>query len=162
MIDVGALFREHYGDVVVYLRRRTDGDEQLAEDLAMRTFEKAVRRADRFEERGRPTSAWLYTIAHNVLVDHVRTTRPTRRLHLVPERAQPTIEAGGDRQVERADLLEAVRALPGRQPEVIALRFLQGYSTRETARALKLSEDGVKHIRQRALRNLQQRLERAA
>ena len=54
-----------------FLAYRT-GDRALAEDLLADTFERALRSRKRYDRRRGPAKAWLYTIALNLLRDHVR------------------------------------------------------------------------------------------
>jgi RNA polymerase sigma-70 factor (sigma-E family) len=58
-----------------------------------------------------------------------------------------------------ADLLAAVRVLPRRQREVIALRYLEELSTAETADVLGCSEGSVKAYLSRGLARLRDQLE---
>mgnify|MGYP001599017686 CR=1 FL=1 len=43
-----------------------------AEDLASQVFVRAVEALDSYEERGLPMQAWLFRIAHNLVVDFLR------------------------------------------------------------------------------------------
>src|SRR3954447_1422952 len=56
-----------------FLRRRLDGSDETVEDLTEDVFVKLYEKLDRYVERGLPFTAWLYRIAHNQLVDFVRT-----------------------------------------------------------------------------------------
>src|SRR5688572_8353744 len=55
-----------------FLRRRIDGADEVVEDLTEDVFVKLYEKLDRYVERGLPFTAWLYRIAHNQLVDHLR------------------------------------------------------------------------------------------
>jgi len=69
-MDFHALFDAQYADIHRYLAHRL-GDEAAAEDLAAETFLRAYR-ARRSYVAGSPR-AWLFTIATNLLRDHVRS-----------------------------------------------------------------------------------------
>ncbi len=73
---------EQYSPVVYrFLRRRLDGSDEVVQDLTADVFVKVYEKLDRYVERGLPFTAWLYRIAHNHLVDYLRTlpaTRPAR------------------------------------------------------------------------------------
>src|SRR3954464_9144354 len=65
---------ERYRPLVYrFLRRRLDGSDETVEDLTEDVFVKLYEKLDRYVERGLPFTAWLYRIAHNQLVDFVRT-----------------------------------------------------------------------------------------
>ena len=55
------------------------GDRALAEDLLADTFERALRSRKRYDRRRGPAKAWLYTIALNLLRDHVRRAAAAER-----------------------------------------------------------------------------------
>ena len=66
---------EEYVDVVyryVYVRC---GSHHLAEDLTAETFVRALRRLDSFTWTGKDIAAWFVTIARNLVVDHVKSSR---------------------------------------------------------------------------------------
>ena len=69
-MDFHALFDAQYADVHRYLAHRL-GDEAAAEDLASETFLRAYRARESYVA-GSPR-AWLFTIATNLLRDHVRS-----------------------------------------------------------------------------------------
>jgi RNA polymerase sigma-70 factor (ECF subfamily) len=77
------LYRRYVSDVFYYCFRRLDHREDAA-DAASRTFANAIARLDAF--RPDPVSpaatfrAWLFRIAHNVVVDMQRRQRPQRAL----------------------------------------------------------------------------------
>ena len=45
-------------------------DQQTAEDITSQVFLKAWENLGRFQIGGTPFLAWLYTIAHNAVIDH--------------------------------------------------------------------------------------------
>jgi len=55
-------------------------DEQTAEDITSQVFLKAWSNLDRFSFNRTPYLAWLYTIAHNAVIDHYRTRKVTTAL----------------------------------------------------------------------------------
>ena len=67
------LYEDNYERVARYIFVRI-GNQHEAEDLASETFVKALRSLDSYEERGLPMAAWVFKIAHNVVVDYLRKT----------------------------------------------------------------------------------------
>ncbi len=154
---------EAYVDVVyryVYVRC---GSHHLAEDLTAETFVRALRRLDSFTWTGKDIAAWFVTIARNLVVDHVKSSRyrmevTTGELLDSDERADAPETEVLDRLRDRR-LLEAVKELKGDQQECIVLRFLQGLSLAETAAILGRNENAVKQLQFRAVRALHRLLD---
>lgn len=129
---------------------------ETAEDLTSHTFTRALEQLSRYDERKGTFSAWLYTIAHNLLIDHVR-------IH----RRQVDKEDGWDllqdtrssRQViEQQDLLERIEqhlhTLTPEQREILILRFWDERPYTEIAHILHKSEAACKMSASRALAHL--------
>ena len=70
-----ALYDMYVGRVYHYAYRRL-GTHADAEDLTSQTFQRALEALPRYESRGLPFGAWLFRIAHNLLVDHFRSAAP--------------------------------------------------------------------------------------
>jgi RNA polymerase sigma-70 factor (ECF subfamily) len=108
-----ALVREHQARVRAQLRRLTQGDAAMADDLAQETFVLAWRHRDRFRGDAR-VSTWLYRIAYNAFLAHLRSAREHEALDDAP--ALP--DTRGDASA-RIDVERALAALP--EPERVAL-----------------------------------------
>ena len=128
-------------------------DEMLAEDLTSDTFAKAWQKIDGFDFRH--PRAWLYTIARNRIADHWRTHHTVPLAEgFDPEDERESIEIEVDRKLAKANLLEGIGKLPEAMRSVISLRFIEGYSARQTALALGLTEGNVRLVQYRALKKL--------
>ena len=66
-----ALFDSCYPRIARYAFART-GNPSDAEDIAAEVFVRAFESLDSFRERGLPMEAWLFRIAHNLVVDRFR------------------------------------------------------------------------------------------
>lgn len=132
------------------------GSQEEAEDLSSRVFLKAIESVGSFRWRGAPLSAWLFRIAHNLVIDHHRRAASQRRyLEQAPNPApMPSAEDEAIKVVEREEMHRAVAQLTSAQQEVINLRFGAGLSTAETAQAMKKSLAAVKALQHSALVNL--------
>ncbi len=133
-----------------------------AEDLAAETFIRALNALDSFRWQGAPFGAWLFRIAHNVLVDYVRSQgrRETVPLEETIAVAGSTGRAAEDGLLTRACLQVATAQLTALQQQVIALRFAAGLSLAETARVMGKREGAVKDLQHKALAALRRRLAR--
>lgn len=128
------------------------GERTAAEDVAGEALARAY---SRWSSVSAYAEAWVVTVATNLALDagRQRARAAKRRVELIDE---GTVE-----QVElRMDLQDALRALPRRQREVVALRFLGDFSEQETAAALALDVGTVKSHTSRGLSRLRMTVER--
>ncbi|MGD2048672.1 MAG: sigma-70 family RNA polymerase sigma factor, partial [Chloroflexota bacterium] len=107
--------------------------------------------------------AWLYRVAHNLIVDHHRRQQYRQHLPL----GENIIHAGDD-PVQTAELnlqTEKMRAallcLTPDQQQVVALKFLEGMSNKEVAEITGKPVGAVKSLQHRALASLQRQLVQA-
>lgn len=151
---IGALYDAHCQAVFRYFRARL-ADEQTAEDLTGEVFRRMLTSLPQYRAIDLPFRAWLFRIAHNLLVDHYR--RESNHM-IVP--LEETENASGD-EIDLAMVVEqkltmdhAYRTLSDLEPsqrDVLALRFLSGLSLKETAIAMGKTEDAVKALQRRGL-----------
>jgi RNA polymerase sigma-70 factor (ECF subfamily) len=157
-----AAIYEQYVDVVYRYVFYRVGSHHVAEDLTSETFVRALRRLDSYTWTGRDIAAWFVTIARNLVVDHVKSSR--YRLEVTTgdmldgdERA-PSTEAEVLERLRDEQLLGAMRDLKPDQQECLSLRFLQGLSLAETAEVMGRSAGAVKQLQLRAVRSLHRAL----
>lgn len=160
----GAVFERYHRDIYLYCYRRL-GSSDAADDAAANVFMKAFAALDRFRpDRGHggvTFRSWLFSIAHNVVVDAWRRERhhqsidsdesQSTRDRLADPGASPEELALG---AEEARLvLGLLDQLPERQRAVVELR-LAGLTTREVANALGMSVPATKSTQFRAYSTL--------
>jgi len=156
----GDLYEQYSPLVFRFLRRRIDGSDEVVEDLAEDVFVKVYEKLDRYVERGLPFTAWLYRIAHNHLVDHLRS-RPryqANSLDEVAEVAERSAPSAFGQVLDQQALAPALARLTPEQRQAVELRFLEGLSVAETASTMSRSEEAVKKLQARALANLRRHL----
>ena len=152
----GALY-DRYVDMVFRFVLYRVGDRQLAEDLTSETFLRALRRIASVAYQGKDVGAWFVTIARNLVLDHVKSSR--YRLEITTSEFRDS-DSTDDPEAEvvagavNAALLECVSQLGEDQRECIGLRFLQGLSVAETALVMGRNEGAVKALQHRAVRRL--------
>ncbi len=143
-----------------YIYHRT-GDHDVAEDMTAEVFLRMLEAI----RKGRPPrvslGAWLYRIAHNLVVDHFRQ-KPKKASLPLDERlvAAPPDVALEDR-LAREQLLAAISQLTPDQQQVVTLKFMEGLSNAEIASILGKSEGAVKALQHRALASLRRILEKS-
>ena len=150
---IGALYDQHHESIFRYVWLRV-GDRHLAEDLTGDVFMRMLAALPHYQAVGLPFRAWLYRIAHNLLVDHYR--KKNNRAS-VPLDAIEESEGEGDpiSTIEQKLLAErlhrALSKLDQSHREVVMLRFVSGLSLREVALAIDKTEAAVKSLQHRGL-----------
>src|SRR6476659_2078125 len=119
----GSLFDAYDGPVYRYVASRVRRPSD-AEDLAQLVFVKVLEALPRYELRGVPFGGWLFTLARNVVIDHVRTRRDHVTLDVIVQRS--TDEGGPDElaalRQDMDSVAYAMRRLTPEQREAIQLR----------------------------------------
>jgi RNA polymerase sigma factor (sigma-70 family) len=158
--DFERLYEEHAQPLFGFLLYRT-GTRALAEDVAADTFERVLRAQRRFDPRKASQKTWIYSIALNVLRDHLRRqAAEVRALQRAgPASADPDTDpllAG----VENRDNLEhALATLSAEERETIALRYGAELSAPEISKLIGEPLTTVEGRLYRGLRKLRDRLE---
>jgi RNA polymerase sigma-70 factor (ECF subfamily) len=157
-----AALYDRYVDVVFRYVLFRVGDRELAEDVTSETFLRALRRIESVSYQGRDVGAWFVTIARNLVLDHVKSSRFRLEVATAEVDDSRPAESGPEQQVlsnvTRTALLQCVGQLGDDQRECIVLRFLQGLSVAETAKVMARNEGAVKALQHRAVRRLAQLL----
>ena len=154
-----SLYDEYYDKVAHYAYARI-GDKAGAEDIASEVFLKALESLKKYEERGVPMQAWLFKIAHNLVVDHFRkvTKYKTVPIETVEIRAEDDPESSAEINIEMERAAKVMGQLSKDQAEVIKLRFFGGLTAREIGNILDKSEGAVREMQHAALDKLRQLL----
>jgi RNA polymerase sigma-70 factor (ECF subfamily) len=155
----GLLFDHYHLPVYRYIASRVHRPAD-AEDLTQLVFVKALEALPRYESRGIPFGGWLFRLARNTVIDHVRTRHEHADLETAA--AQAGTDAGPDEvTVARQELDEigaALGALTDEQREAIVLRFFAGLSAREAAVVMGRQEGTVRGLQFRAIAALRRQL----
>lgn len=165
MLDLGAVYEDMAPRLRRYLERRLPhGHRHVAEDLVADVFVRALAAAGRYQDRGLPISSWLYRIAHNLLVDYLRTLR--FRTEALPDPERHEI---GDRRpsadpssvLDRVAIDKALPSLTPLQRAVIERRYFDGLPVAQAASATGVTVEAAKKLQQRGLASLRRALEAA-
>lgn len=144
-----------YQDKIYRLARRMTETDEDAEDVLQEAFVKAYRSLPKFEGKSK-FSTWLYRITVNLAlmklrkrkVDSVSLDAPVKTEEgSVPrdfENGSPDPLARLEAKESREILDRAISRLPASYRAVFVLRHVEGLSTWETARILKVSVAAVK------------------
>jgi RNA polymerase sigma factor (sigma-70 family) len=163
--DEGAwttLYRQFSPMLLGYLRARRAAEP---EDLLGEVFAQAVRDLRSFEGSERDFRAWMFSIAHNRLVDEARR-RARRPVVPAPEETIAAHGESGDvesealARFETAEVIRLIGLLSADQQSVLLLRILGGLTVPEIARVIGKRRGAVKQLQRRGLIRLRRELDR--
>ncbi|ODT38544.1 MAG: hypothetical protein BGO45_14305 [Microbacterium sp. 71-36] len=137
-IEFVRLFREHYTGVRRFIERRVS-DREAAADLTMECFEIAWRKRTPSEPFGLP---WLYRTARNLIANEYRRRDREEALWTHIEHQVRSLAGEPESEMTRR-LVEAVRALPVRDREILWLTYWEELSAAEVAVVMSLSPGSV-------------------
>jgi RNA polymerase sigma-70 factor, ECF subfamily len=155
----GVLYERYVERIFSYHYRHTS-DRVEAEDLTSRTFYRALRSLSNYRETGAPLQAWLYRIAHNLLVNWYRDrgNRPTVSLDVEDPIPLEAPGAGPEAWLATAERQQALRlvidALPEERKTLILLKFFEHMTNAEIGEVLGKTEGAVKALYHRTLISL--------
>lgn len=174
----GELYDYYLPRIHGYVARRVN-DRATVEDLTAMTFERALEALRSGSFRNDAFGGWLYRVAANAIVDHVRRDR-----RLTPLGIRTADPAGGDdgadierdpapsadaaavdefaAALDRDQLQRALLALSATHRRVLVLKFYDDLSTEELCAVLGCSAATLAVKLHRALRALRTTLERMA
>lgn len=154
---LAALYEHYFPRVYRYVAARLGGGED-AEDVTEEIFLRIISNLGSFTWRGLPFGAWVFRIARNEVVSHVRRQKSRGQsaelTEAIPDESTDHVLVV-ETEFTLAIVREAAATLPEAQRQVIALRFGAGLSVAETARALKKTENNVKVLQHKAIAKLQ-------
>jgi RNA polymerase sigma-70 factor (ECF subfamily) len=156
---VGYLYDQLLTPIYRYIAVRVRSRED-AEDLTQLVFERIVAGLPRYRPGRSPFAAWVFRIARNAVIDHVRRERPTEQLD--PGRNPPhgdEVEAISLRGEQIRELRRAITNLTPDQQEAIVLRFVAGLSAEEAARVMGRRAGTVRGLTFRAIGALRRHLD---
>lgn len=143
-------------------------EQGTAEDLFQQTWVKVMERIRSYDP-SRSFEGWLFAVAHNLAMDHLRRYQPESldepmssgdsRLEMLAGSGPGALEQLLDRE-RAAGLAEAVGGLAPVFREVLTLRFEEEMKMEEIAAVLGLPLGTVKTRLHRALKHLRAALER--
>lgn len=156
---LSTIFDAYYEPLYRYAYRHL-GTSLIAEDLAAEVFQRFLEEIK--NQRGPTTNlkAWLYRVAHNLIVDELRRNKHLDFELLDESRLAADPEVGDQVQQSIVQQLtrQALQQLTEKQRTVLVLKYLQGLETEEIAQTLNLSIGTVKSLQHRGLQAMRQHL----
>jgi RNA polymerase sigma-70 factor (ECF subfamily) len=147
------LVRRYQRPIAAYVYRMV-GDYDSALDLTQEVFIKVYGSLERYRSEYK-FSTWIYKIAHNAAVDHLRrystreqalTSESDGATYDLPiESGKPTPEQESERRERRAEIESVVDQLPPAYRELVVLRHSHDLSYDEIAEVTALPLGTVKN-----------------
>ena len=150
----------HYGDLVYTYCRRTL-DESRAKDVTQEVFISAWRSRSRYDPARGALAGWLMAITKNRIIDNVRSEQRHSERRSGSDPTDIPIAAEVDRVGDRMMIAEALRCLPDRARQVIAMHYFDDLTHQQIAGRLSLPLGTVKSDLRRGLSQIRHQLESA-
>lgn len=153
-----AYYQQYKDKIYGYFLYRLNFNREIAEDLTSEVFLKALKSFESFD-KDRSFQSWIYTIAHNHLVNYYRTAN--REVELT----ENTFSVANDsKRVElgyELDLiLKEINNMDTSDKEVLLMRFVDQLSNSEIATLLDREEGAIRTKISRSLAKLRELLDK--
>ena len=149
-------YKQFYPRLFAYIYARV-GNTHQSEDIVSDVFERVYLKLDSLRDRD-ALATWLFTIARNAIVTHVRKhSRETVVDHDVMIEISPATASVESEVMHREDLASvarAVRTFSQREQDIISLKFDAELANAQIAQILGLTEQNVRVIIFRTIRKL--------
>ena len=135
---------------------RQCGTPVMAEDCVSETFKRLLEALAKRKGPRQYLRAYLYRIAHNWITDQYRrqpVTPVSLDEQMMADPAPSPFQAVAE-NIEREQLRAALQQLNPNQRQVIALKYLEGWTSPEIAKALNRPLEAIKGLQHRALESL--------
>jgi RNA polymerase sigma-70 factor, ECF subfamily len=162
------LFKLYYQPIFGYILRRTGSFDDSA-DIAADTFLKAFQNIHNFRYTGISIKVWLYRIATNEMNLYFRFRQKHssifERLNFKENEIFKNLISDDRKEIESELLkheqfmavLKALKTIPVKYQEVIALRYFEGKDNREISEILSVNEGTLKSLLSRGLEKLRKK-----
>jgi RNA polymerase sigma-70 factor (ECF subfamily) len=163
-----ALLLERHRTPVIHFLYRMVQNQAVAEELAQEVFLRVYRAREGYEPAAKFTT-WLFRIATNMALNHLRDGKAERLEESLDEAAetapcrqapdrQPTIEQRMVAEVRLREVRQAIAALPAKQRAAVLMHKYHEIDYTQIARVLSCSEPALKSLLFRAYETLRARL----
>ena len=151
---------QEYKNLMLHVANGILGDQRDSEDVVQQAFLKLIKIIHKIEEpKCHKTRALVVTIVERTAIDLYRRRQRSSLLPFDEEAVSVPAASELEGLQTRLDLAAAMAALPARQRQVLLLRYDDGFSCREIAGLLSMTEPNVRKTIQRAKERLAELLE---
>lgn len=154
-------FEDYYNEfkhaIYSYLYYRCGRNRELAEDLTSEIFIKALEKFHTYDPE-KKFKSWIFTIAHNHLIDHFRQQRTTVDLETVEniiEGDTEDVKQILNQRIAAEQVTELLDKVSDEEKEILLMRYHQGMPIKNIADLVDREEGHVRVIIHRALAKMQ-------
>jgi RNA polymerase sigma-70 factor (ECF subfamily) len=141
----GELYDRHFLQIYRFVYSRVR-DQTVAEDVTSEVFVKALRSIGRYQDTGRPFSAWLYQISVNAVNDRFRASRTFEDIEEQRDLTAggPSLEEVAAQRDELRRIWSVVETLPKQQRMAMVLKFQEDMKIEDIAQVMGKTPGAVK------------------
>jgi len=142
--DLEKVYNEHYLAIYRFVYHRIERKEDAA-DIVSSAFMKAMKNADKFENRHENAlKSWIFRIASNEVLLYYRKKKVERKYFVEEKYLQSITEEMEDEKPEMQLMLESLQNIPQADYELIQMKHFDGMSFRDMAEILDKSEESLR------------------
>lgn len=157
----GVLYDSYFERIYSFIYYRVQ-HKQISEDIASKTFMKALDKIRTFDPKRGTFSSWIYRIARNTVRDHYRTLHGTVDIEAAWDISSgEKVEIDVERRMQLEQVRKYLKALTPEQRAIVTMRIWDGLSFAEIAEVLGKTESGCKMSYSRTMRKLRESLPEA-
>ncbi|HNT30040.1 MAG TPA: RNA polymerase sigma factor [bacterium] len=155
------LYEQYYDKLFHFFYYRT-GDEETSYDLTSQTFEKLIKSIRTFTWKKQvPFSAWLFRMARNLLIDHIRRSKlrdyvPLEEIESTHAQTGSDPKAQAEQNLELARVKQGLNRLKPKYRQVLYHKFFDELSNHEIAALLGRKKEQIALEIFRGLKQLRQ------
>jgi RNA polymerase sigma-70 factor (ECF subfamily) len=149
------LYDRYVAKIYRYIYFKT-GASASVEDLTAQVFLKAWESIGSYRWTERPFAAWLFRIAHNLVIDHYRKHHEIVSVDglALEDGDSPSLDEVVENHLNAAVVRQAIAQLTDDQQQVIILKFMDGYDAEQIAQLLGKNSRAIRSLQYRALGSL--------
>ncbi|PWM49201.1 MAG: hypothetical protein DBX39_05320 [Bacillota bacterium] len=151
------IYMEYSSKVLRYVRSKIS-NPQDAEDVCSSVFLKVQRGLPEYDKSRSSLSTWIYSIAHNAVIDFYRRSHKNVQLD---EEIACTEDGFEDIYNDEAlnALAAALESLSPRESDIIVLHYYSGKSLKEIAALMDMSYSNIKVVHKKVISRLKKQLQ---
>jgi RNA polymerase sigma factor (sigma-70 family) len=153
------LLYEHFSAKMFGVCLRYASDYHNAEDILQESFVKVFNNLDKYRGSG-SFEGWLKRICINTAIEHCRKAKAWQHTCELEDACASSAEVSANSRLAKDELLKLVQRLPMGYRTIFNLYAIEGYSHKEIAEMLRISEGTSKSQLARARDTLQKMLHR--
>lgn len=145
-------YHQYKDKIFSYFYYNLDKNTQVAEDLTSDAFLKAFEKFETYDSSYQ-FSTWMFTIARNTLYDYYRKNKVEIELSEETEvshseflKYEENFDAQIDTQIHMQQVYEALEHIPKAQKDIVVMKYLQEFTTKEISDLTGKSEANIRKI----------------